>query len=548
MFTNLKTRRLSIGLTISIFFLAVLLFNLSLAVRSEFGRDEKMYVAVGILISKLGLLPYRDFPLEHFPYHVLLEALLFKFTGYYFLAARFLSAVLATGTAVVVFFLSKQFAHHLKWPWQLFIAFGSVLLLIGNPLAVFTTGLAWNQVLSSFLAILGFMAFVQAYLKGRQIPEKDEKSHLINPITGWLFTSGLILGLAIGSRISMLLLLPAFFIGILLLPGEPSSARFYKPAILRNGLFFAAGLLIALMPLLYFFSIAPRQFIFENFTYHTLNTVFRQETNFSGPITFAEKWSYFWNTVMAMPGNLLVFLGVLFFGLALFGVGKPRTPTDDTASSSDHPRNITLLVTLLVLILFSLVGSFIASPTWLQYFYPVLPFAVLFISYCVSILLPQDFSRLRLLSTPALLFTLLALLVTFYRVDDYRRVTFLRHPEAWRPLMMRQAGIDLRKVVPTGKVLTLTPFIPLEAGMQVYPVFIDMFFYRILPYMSPEQRQVVGLPLLDDLKIELAADPPAAILVGMEPIEEAPLVEYAQSLGYNPVPISKTLTVWVPSP
>ena len=203
---------------------------------------------------------------------------------------------------------------------------------------------------------------------------------------------------------------------------------------------------------------------------------------------------------------------------------------------------------LLLLILFSLVGSFIASPTWLQYFYPVLPFAVLFISYCVSLLLPQDFSRLKLLSTPALLFALLALLVTFYRVDDYRRVAFLRHPEAWRPLMMRQAGMDLLTVVPSGKVLTLTPFIPLEAGLQVYPEFIDMFFYRILPYMTPAQRQVVGLPLLEDLKTALASDPPAAILVGMEPTAEVPLVEYAQSLGYQPVPISETLTVWVPGP
>ena len=164
------------------------------------------------------------------------------------------------------------------------------------------------------------MAFVQAYLKGQHIPEKDEKIHPINPQTGWLFASGLILGLAIGSRVSMLTLLPACFIGILLLPSQPSSTRFIKPAILRNGLFFAVGLLIALLPLLYFFSIAPRQFIIENFTYHTLNTVFRQETNFSGPITFAEKWSYFWNTVMAMPGNLLVLLGVLFFGVASLGI------------------------------------------------------------------------------------------------------------------------------------------------------------------------------------------------------------------------------------
>jgi hypothetical protein len=546
----MKTRRLSIviAIAISIFFLAILLFNLSLAVRMEVGRDEKMYVAVGYVISRLGLLPYRDFPLEHFPYHVLLEALLFKITDNYFLAARFLSAVCATGTAVIIFLLSKQFARHLKWPWQLFIACGSVLLLIGNPLAVFTSGLAWNQVLSTFLALLSFMAFVQAYLIGLQTQDKNEKSRPIYSQSGWLLASGLFLGLAIGSRISMLTLLPAFFIGILLLPGDPSPARMLKPAILRHGLLFGAGLLIALLPLLYFFSIAPKQFIFENFTYHTLNTVFRQDSNFTGPITFSERWDYFWNTVMAMPGNLLVFLGVLFFGLAMFGVRKLRNASNDTASSSDPPRNITLLVTLLVLILFGLIGSFIAAPSWLQYFYPPLPFAVLFISYCVAQVLPQDFSRVRLFSTPALLFALLALLVTFYRYDDYRRVTFLLHPETWRPLMMRQAGIDLHKVVPSGKVLTLTPIIPLEAGLEIYPEFINMFFYRVLPYMSPEQRQALGLPQLEDLKTELAADPPAAILVGMEPTLEQPLIEYAQSLVYHPIPISKTLTVWVPSP
>jgi hypothetical protein len=548
-FINMKTRHLSVFITIvvSFFILVVLLFNLSLAVRTEIGRDETMYVAVGYAISKLGLLPYRDFPLLHFPYHLLLEALLFRFTDNYFLAARFLSAVCATGSAAVIFFLSTQFARHLLWPWRLFIACGSILLLIGNPLAVFTSGLAWNYVLSTFLALLSFMAFVQAYRVGLQIQEKNEKSRPNYSQSGWLLASGLTLGLAIGSRISMLTLLPAYIVGILLLPGDSSSARMLKPAILRNGLFFGAGLLIALLPLLYFFSIAPKQFIFENFTYHTLNTVFRQESNFTGPITFPERWDYFWNTVMAMPGNLLVFLGVLFFGLAIFGVSMLHNAPSDAPSTSDHPR-ITLLVTLLLLILFSLIGSFIAVPAWLQYFYPPLLFAVLFISYCVSQQLPQDFSRGRLFSTPALLFALLALLVTFFRVDDYRRVTFLFHPEAWRPLMIRQAGIDLQKVVPSGKVLTLTPIIPLEAGLQIYPEFIDMFFYRILPYMSPEQRQMLGLPLLEDLKTDLAADPPAAILVGAETTLEQPLIEYAQSLGYHPVPISETLTVWVPSP
>src|SRR5207248_8571476 len=87
----------------------------------------------------------------------------------------------------------------------------------------------------------------------------------------WLFSSGLILGLAIGTRFSFAPAIAAFG-GLILLYPNISWRRKKVYALLA----FGAGLLTALLPTLVLFALAPTQFEFGNFIYHTLNAQFRE--------------------------------------------------------------------------------------------------------------------------------------------------------------------------------------------------------------------------------------------------------------------------------
>ncbi len=496
--------------------LGVIIFNLSLAVRTTLGRDEHQFVAGAYLIAKEGLSPYSDFPHIHLPYLILIEALLFQLTTHYLLAARFFSALCGAGVVLVVFFLCRGFFSGLSSKWQYSIAFGGVLLLIGNPLYVFTVGLAWNHSLASFLALLSFAVYLWA--------AKYQK------VIGWIFLSGLILGMSIGTRSSYITLLPALMAGFFIYPGTRAWKK-TRRLILALGL----GVVLALLPALYYYFAAPKEFVFGNLEYHALNTTFRLATNYDAPITLVERITYYWESVIAQPGNFALLMGLMFFGLsaAFLKFWNLREPYFE-------------IVMLLGAIPCVLAGSFLPSPSWYQYFYAPVPFVVLALTYGLSLLIRDSNSQLS--KWLMLLFVQLVLLVSFYRFSDYRRVTFLLHPETWRPIIMHELGEKVRDVVNDGKILTITPIIPIEAGLDIYPEMNALGIFRVSPLLSPIERKELGIMAGSDLEERLSSDPPAGILVGLEPYWEQPLLEFAQKHGYSQVVITNDVSLWIPAP
>jgi hypothetical protein len=143
----------------------------------------------------------------------------------------------------------------------------------------------------------------------------------------------------------------------------------------------------------------------------------------------------------------------------------------------------------------------------------------------------------------------IVILVNSYQLDDYRRVTFLLHPDTWRPVIYHEVGKQIRDLVShegQGKILTLSPVFPLEAGLPIYPEFSGgPLLWRISGFVEPEMRASLGVISPEELETFLSKDPPAGILVGAEKSVEAPLNEYAQRYGYQLVPISDTLNLWV---
>lgn len=491
----------------------VFLLNCSWAVRNNYSRDENMFVAGANLFSGSSLQPYQDFQYLHPPNQLLVYRALFALTGYDLLAGRIFSAACAAGIAALVLWMVKRFFAGSPEPRGYLFAWLSVLLLVANPLYIFVGGYLWDYNLAALCA-LASLALIFKALPSRRIG-------------WWLAGAGLAYGLAMGTRINYVTGLAAIYGFLLLYPLKGSWIARAKLAGV-----FSLGLAAGLLPTLYYLVKSPEGFWFGNFTYHLLNTAFRMDSNYEGPIAMGERISYFWTSVAAQPGNLVLLIGVVFLGyLTLVSVLK-RNPNSDPEAWL-----------LLVLVPAVGLGAFISSPVWYQYYYAPVPFAVCLGACGLAYLNRQAGETPRRM---AQLFILLVLLANLYQLQEYRRMTFLLHPEAWRLLQLHQAGETIRQAVGEGRVLTFAPELVMEAGLQIYPEFATgPFIWRVAPHAEPALREKLNLVGPGQLEAFLAEDPPAGILVGIEPGYEAPFIEYAQRNGYRRVEITSSMAVWV---
>jgi hypothetical protein len=314
-----------------------------------------------------------------------------------------------------------------------------------------------------------------------------------------MLAGGLLLGLAVGTRLSYLLLIVPCLISLYFFE------RKGRRSFLKDGSLWVGGFVAGLLPSLVLFALAPSQFIFGNFVYPTLNTFYRTALGFPGPtnpMSLVDKLSYVWNNVLAQPGNLLLFTAVVFFGF--------NSGILDVLRKQRLAENSLLLLSMPLL----LIGALLPTPSWYQYFYALVPFAILLAAFGLSRLMSQAGSQKQWL---LLLFVQFVLLANLYHPQDYRRIPFLRYPELWRPVQFHQVGSPIAELSGAGKVLTLRPTYALEGGAQVYPQFATgVFAWRVAPFLSPEQRQAFALVSPAELESFLSADPPWAVLVGME--------------------------------
>src|SRR3954467_15397053 len=74
---------------------------------SDLNPDEHQFIAPGVLISREGLLPYRDFPMFHLPNLAFAYAGLDRLTHQPILAAKVLSALSSTAVAALILLVSR---------------------------------------------------------------------------------------------------------------------------------------------------------------------------------------------------------------------------------------------------------------------------------------------------------------------------------------------------------------------------------------------------------------------------------------------------------
>ncbi|MFO7634998.1 MAG: hypothetical protein R6W76_20795 [Caldilinea sp.] len=319
----------------------IFLLLLGLAMRQHFNHDEHQFVASAALITREGLLPYRDFPYFHVPTLSFLYALIFQHTDYLLLGARWVSVVSSWLMVVLLMGAALLWLHALSVSVRMGIAILLTLLLVSTPSFLHASGAAWNHDFPILLLLLA--AMLQAtWLK------RDSRPAL------WLLPIGLLIGVAAGVRSSYVLTFPVFAIAAL--AGLGWRRRSGWAALIWLG----AGSLISLIPVLFMFWQAPAEFIFGNLTYARLNTAYYATAGGEAfPMTLWQKLLQTLRYMGLEAGNLLM---VALVAYALWRVR--RRP---------GIRSSLELVFLLLLLVSLLPGAFAPSPLQPQYIYALFP-------------------------------------------------------------------------------------------------------------------------------------------------------------------------------
>jgi 4-amino-4-deoxy-L-arabinose transferase-like glycosyltransferase len=521
--SQLPGRKKNLLLALALLGLFLLIFSLSASrsIRAEIIHDEHQFVASGEMLAGHGLsaatLPYRDYPYFHLPNLVFVYGLIYQFTEYKLLAARLFSALTITALAALLYLFSLDSFKDLSTTAGHWVGAGAAMFLVANPLVAVTGSYAWNHNLALLLAVLAFKLHWQGAVRHRP--------------GWWIFSSGICLGLAIGTRLSFASALLPFAVVLYFYPHDRNARAFFKRLSI-----FASGVFVSFLPVLLLFALAPQQFIFGNFIYPHLNTFYREEAGFFGPpnpMTGGEKLAYFWDFILPQPGNLLTFIALLGLGFTPLLL--------ELWQKKDRLFQSVFLLLLAPLVAW---GALLPTPAWYQYYAAPVPFAILSVVYGLALIIRRHPPvRVWVLA----IFLQLVILANLFQSSDYRRISFLLHPDTWRPLMIHDLGVRVAELGAGENVLTLAPIYPLEGGASIYPEFsTGPFAWRVAPLVEPERRAGLGLISGEELERFLEPHPPDAILVGFEGELEHAINDYALRHDYRWLELDLEIAVWLP--
>ncbi len=495
-------------------------------------HDEHQFIASGATWARYGWLPYVDAPYHHLPYLSFLYAAVFSVSDTLLGSARTVSVLGAVGIAALTGYASAQaFARRCHTTpaapaTRAAIATAAVVVLISNPIFVYTSGRAWNH----DLAVLFTMSAALIHMRWLRSAGSGNSSS--GASTAALVAGGALLGLGVGIRSSFALVIPAFAASFLVL----GNAKLDERARAIGA--FAVGGFLALVPVLYFLGIAPQQFAFGNFRYNTeLNTEYRRITEWNVAMDLGGKLDYLATEVLSHRRNSLL-LAAYIVSLASAWSAMRRSGVRKNRNGNVHNE---VFVGLLLACLLGAAWS--PTPTWYQYFFPLVP---LLIVGCAHALARHE--DLRSAALPTLVVVLLAL----------TSLAGLRHyiPSLTgtagmsRVAFTSSVGAEIRDITPPGRVATLGPIFALEAGREIYPwLATGPFSIRTAGLVEPELRRSFVIVAPDELFAALEQDPPVAVLTGIEQGDdaqlEAPLAEFARKRGMQPHTLTGGIIAWV---
>lgn len=480
------------------------------AMDRDLNHDEHQFIAPGVLLAREGLLPYLDYPLFHLPNLTFLYALSDLMFANLIVSTKLFSALSTILVGVLLALVCWRGCRHEQRSLALNAIASLLALMFFDPLFDFTIGKTWNHEVPTLCLV---MALVMA---GANVT-RDKI---------WLaVVTGIAAGIAAGTRLTFVTVAaPVCLLPVLY-------GLFWKR---RWQLVMAscAGFLFAMIPTIWLCVKAPEAFWFDNFQFPRLRLMDASDGRVQKTATFWRKIRFFFKEVVLPSWPL--FLAYVLVGL------PPAIRWFRERSRELLPAAFVLLALPL-----ALAGCFTPSRYQYQHYYLFVPLLALGIACGVS------FTGRKSGKSVALILSVLALINIGVAASErsYRWVRTTFKPSAWYASDVQEMAEQLRQKVSSGKILTLAPTLPLEAGLSIYPeLATGPFGWRAAHLIDPAKRGRLKFLAPEDLSVCLEKDPPAGILTGYEKEDlERPLIEYAKANGFQPVQLYKKRTLWLKS-
>lgn len=475
---------------------ALALWLIAIAFVRKLSIDESQYIASAALTSK-GLLPYRDYAYLQTPLQPFVFApLQWPFAGHLLIATRLTNALLGAATMALVFGTARRMGSSSGAALA-----AAAMLAVCEPFT-WSVGVARNDMLPAVLMMLGLFAIA----KGESAPR--------------MIGAGVALGLAAGTKISYALPAATMFLALL----WTRNARERAGAI-----WFAAGVVLGLVPTLILILIAPRQFLAEAIVFPAL-----------GPEQYYTEIGKAWRLGPNRFFRLLVAAAIgpaLIAGIEVISHswGEPNRWL------GDRRRRIMLAAAF-----GGLVSAALNRPFQIFYLLPALP--PLFV--LAALLLGEGERRPAwakgawALSVVAGFVPVAAWAVNSVSAGIVPALDAQRRADA--------LGAELREHRIAGPIATLAgQFVP-DAKAEIDPRFAaGPFLYRTQQFISTEQARDWRIVTRDQAG-PLWEQPPAAIVTGdypdVQPAQEIELAGQARALGYRPAATADGLIIWTRRP
>ncbi len=303
----------------------------------------------------------------------------------------------------------------------------------------------------------------------------------------------------------------------------------------------------ASLPALVLAALAPRQFYYGNIVYIRLNTVYYEIILHRTGMDLESKLSGFVSVLRAQPIEVLLYAALVFTLVVALVRARQNRDRADVARLTVAGAAIAMWLT-----------AFAPTPALLQYMAAPLPFLFILVE-AIEFEPARLQTAIRILGTLIVGATALAGLV---KQDALANLAQLAHPEQWPPVQVHELAMNVRGLVPEGRVLVLQSMVPLEAGLDAYPfTATGPFSWRTSLLLTPERRAEYSVVSPEELTALLQTQPPEAVLVGFEEPNpgferkdmgglERPFREFAVENGYTaerllPPFWPRGLTLWL---
>ncbi len=448
-----------------------------------FDHDENLYVAGAYLISK-GYLPYFDFRYGHWPLQPLIMAPFMKIFSHKLLVFRIANSLFAAGSISLIFYAAYIESAKRKVNHKVGIGVGIIMALcmFCNPVFIYTSGVAWNHDLATFLALLSLLFLLWG-------------TESIN-----VFLAAFFMGLASCTRVNFILAFPLLLVWVIF-------HRLSWKSLILGG--FVGGL-----PAMFFFFLNPKIFYSNTVTSQKAHLAYLHALGNSGVTTLDYKLSFLKKAFLA-PSSSTLLIGIIF---CLFSVVKIK----------DKAVQISALLSL-VQILFLLLTATIH----LQYIYSPLMFMA-FTSAIILTKIYSDFEHKCLLKV----FIACLAVYTIFTSSTYANTYIGTLNNALQkkrsiPGMIHKIALDFSQASPPGRFLTLWSIFAVEAEREVYLNLADgLFTWRNSLVIKNPKR--FDIPEFETIVERIKREKPAAIVLGCETKKiEKKLFELARELDFS---------------